>query len=273
LLADTRSDDNPGVTNEAPDYAFPHAADLEARRLALFQERLDPLSIRRIERIGLGVGARCLEVGGGHGSMTQWLCDRVGAEGHVTATDLQIGALSAISAPNLSVVRHDVRSDDFPPGSFDFVHARAVLMHVDRTMPILERMVSWLAPGGWLLLEEPDFGMWEGDLDPVWSAHPRAWHEAFPNGSTFQGRALLRQIRRLGLEEIGADAELDVVAPGTPLAEFYQLSMAALERPCVDAGTMTAPEARALTERPAQPDFLACGFAHIGVWGRRPATA
>jgi SAM-dependent methyltransferase len=258
------------VSDKASDYAFPHAAADESQRLRLFEQRLDPLSIRRIERLGLQSGARCLEVGGGLGSMARWLCERVGADGHVTATDLQTDHLSAIAEPNLTVVAHDLRSDDFPEGSFDFVHVRAVLMHVERRMSILHRMVSWLVPCGWLLLEEPDFGMWEGDLDPLWSAHPQAWHEAFPQGSLFQGRALLRQIRRLDLDEVGADAELDIVAPGTPLAEFYQLSLAALEQRCVDAGILTEADARAMIDRPAQPDFLACGFAHIGVWGRRP---
>ncbi|HZC73173.1 MAG TPA: methyltransferase domain-containing protein [Jatrophihabitans sp.] len=197
------------------------------------------------------------------------MSDRIG---HVTATDVQTDHLSALSAPNLSVVTHDVRTDGFPEQSFDFVHARAVLMHVAGRMSIIKRMVSWLVPGGWLLLEEPDFGMWDGDLDPMWSLHPRAWHEAFPPGSMSQGRALLRQIRQVELDDVGADAELDIVAPGTPLAEFYQLSLAALERSSVDGGIMTDTDARALTNRPAQPDFLACGFAYIGVWGRRPPS-
>jgi hypothetical protein len=143
-------------------------------------------------------------------------------------------------------------------------------MHVDRRMSILKRMVSWLVPGGWLLLEEPDFGMWDGDLDPLWSVHPRAWHEAFPHGSIFQGRALLRQIHQFDLTEVGADAELDIVAPRTPLAEFYQLSLTALEQRCRDAGIMTEAVAHALIDRLTQQDFLACGFAHVGVWGRRP---
>jgi hypothetical protein len=33
---------------------------------------------------------------------------------------------------------------------------------------------------------------------------------------------------------------------------------------------MTAGEAARLAARPADPDFLACGFAFIGAWGRRP---
>ena len=47
------------VIVEAPDYAFPHAADDESRRLELFQHRLDPLTIRRIERLAVGPGAAC----------------------------------------------------------------------------------------------------------------------------------------------------------------------------------------------------------------------
>jgi SAM-dependent methyltransferase len=260
------------MTESAPDYAFPHVAADESRRLQLFEQRLDPLTIRRIERLGLTPGARCLEVGGGHGSMTRWLCEFVGSTGHVTVTDLQTDFVSALAMPNLTVLRHDLRTDDFPVGSFDFVHARAVLMHVDQRMAILNRMVSWLAPGGWILIEEPDFGMWESDLDPSWSAHPRAWHEAFPHGSMSQGRALLRQIRRLGLDDVSADAELDIVAPGTPAAEFYQLSMAAMQQRCVDAGILTSSEATALTSRPTDPDFLGCGFAYIGAWGHTQRT-
>jgi ubiquinone/menaquinone biosynthesis C-methylase UbiE len=66
--------------SEAPDYAFPHAADDEARRLELSQQRLDPLTIRRLERLGIGRDARCLEIGGGRGSITRWLAERVGPE-------------------------------------------------------------------------------------------------------------------------------------------------------------------------------------------------
>ena len=142
-------------------------------------------------------------------------------------------------------------------------------MHIPGRMATLRRMASWLAPGGWLVAEEPDFGMWLADLDPGWAAHPAAWHEAFPNGSLSQGRALLRQIHRLGLADINADAELDIVRPGTALAEFYRLSIQALCQSLISAGLLTAAEAARLTARLAQPDFTGCGFAHIGAWGRR----
>jgi hypothetical protein len=140
-------------------------------------------------------------------------------------------------------------------------------------MAAKQRVASWLAPDGWLLVEEPDFGMWLADLDHVWAAHPAAWHEAFPSGSLSQGRALLRQIHRLGLADIGADAEPDVVLPGTSLAEFYQSSIATLSQSLISSGVLTAAETARLTARLAEADFMGCGFAHIGAWGRRKDTS
>jgi ubiquinone/menaquinone biosynthesis C-methylase UbiE len=254
---------------EAPDYAFPHSDANESRRLELFEQRLDPVTRRRLDHLGIGHGLRCLEIGGGRGSITRWLAGVAGPQGKVVATDLQVDFLEAINEPSVEIVRHDIRTDTFPEESFDLVHTRAVLMHVPDDPEVLDRMVSWLAPGGWLLLEEPDFGMWMADPDPVWSSHPLAWNQTFPNGCLSRGRSLIKQISHLGLVDVGADSELDIIQPGTPLAEFYQLSLAAIGPAAVQAGALTPKEAADLIDRPAESDFL-CGFAYIGVWGRRP---
>jgi 2-polyprenyl-3-methyl-5-hydroxy-6-metoxy-1,4-benzoquinol methylase len=252
-------------------YPFPHTHADERRRLELLAQHLDPITIRRIGRLALARNASCLEVGAGQGSIARWLCKYVGQEGRVTATDLETDFLKELSLPNLEVLRHDITTDELPVSSFDFIHARAVLMHIGQRMATLRRMVSWLAPGGWLLVEDLDFGMWEGDYDPIWSAHPRAVHQAFPNGSLSQGRALLRQVHQLDLSDVGADAEVDIVQPGTTQAELYRLSMAATAQPVVVAGVLTAAEAAKLVTRLDEPDFLGCGFVFIGAWGRRSA--
>jgi 2-polyprenyl-3-methyl-5-hydroxy-6-metoxy-1,4-benzoquinol methylase len=258
--------------DEASHYAFPHSAADEARRLELFEQRLDPLTIRRIEGLGIGSGASCLEIGGGRGSMTRWLAGRVGPEGRVTATDVEIGFLNEIDASNVEILQHDLRSETFPERSFDLVHARAVLMHIRTDRELLWRIVSWLKPGGWLLLEEPDFGMWQADADPVWAMHPKAVQKAFPNMSLSRGRFLLREIPQLGLVDVGADAEADIIVPGTPLAEMHTLSLKAVGPRQVASGALTREQATAIAQRPTQDDFLGCGFVHIGVWGRRPIT-
>lgn len=99
----------------APEYAFPHADAREDRRLELFEQRLDPLARRRIERLGIAEGARCLEVAGGRGSIARWLYELVGPSGHVTATDAQTGFLAALTRPNLTVLRHDVQTMSLLP--------------------------------------------------------------------------------------------------------------------------------------------------------------
>jgi SAM-dependent methyltransferase len=260
------------TVSQAPDYAFPHSADDESRRLQLLEQRLDPLTKRRLQRLGVGRGARCLEIGGGRGSITRWLSDVVGPTGRVIATDLQLGFLTGIDASNVEVLRHDIRTDTFPLSSFDLIHTRALLMHISPSMDLLRRIVTWLAPSGWLVLEEPDFGMWIADADPIWSAAPQTSQLAFPSMALAQGRSLLRQVHELGLTDIGADAETDIIQAGTDLAEFYRLSQAALALPRVEAGALSPEQARVLIDRPGDDDFLACGFVHIGVWGRRPPT-
>ena len=258
--------------DEAPDYAFPHSADDESRRLELFEERLDPLTRRRIEQLSIGPGARCLEIGGGRGSIARWLSERVGPEGHVTVTDLQLGFLEALDASNVEVLRHDVRTDTFPEGTFDLVHARAVLMHVPDDLETLRRMASWLR-AEWLAVAR------RAGLRHV--ARRRRSRLGGPSGrlaSHVPGRlACARPFTpeadpQLDLVDVGADAEVDVIEAGTSLAEFYRLSMVAIGPPAVEAGALTAAQAAALAERPAQPDFLDFGFVHVGVRGRRPAA-
>ena len=65
------------AVSEAPGYAFPHSAADESRRLELLEQRLDPLTKQRIQRLGVGESARCLEIGGGAdrspGGCPMWL--------------------------------------------------------------------------------------------------------------------------------------------------------------------------------------------------------
>jgi hypothetical protein len=47
-------------------------------------------------------------------------------------------------------------------------------------------------------------------------------------------------------------------------------SIAAMAGPLISSGVMTAAEEARLEARLDDPDFLGCGFAFIGAWGRRP---
>ncbi len=95
-------------------YSLDNALAESRQRLALLQASLDPGSIRHLEALGVGDGWKCAEVGDGAGSMTQWLCRRVGCTGYVLATDVDTRFLDELEHPNLEVGRHDITAEPLP---------------------------------------------------------------------------------------------------------------------------------------------------------------
>ena len=93
-------------------YQFDHKWEAERARLAALEQAFDPWSIRTIRATDPQPGWRCLEVGGGGGSMAAWLCDLVGGSGSVVATDLETKFLETISAENLEIREHDIATDE-----------------------------------------------------------------------------------------------------------------------------------------------------------------
>src|SRR5947208_12241052 len=137
-------------------YIYDPTTEQERERLGALESVLDPGTIRVFETIGVSKTWRCLEVGGGGGSVTRWLCERVGPEGHVVATDLNTRFLEEIEAPNLEVRRHDVVAEPLDENTFDLVHSRDVLEHIPEREAVLDKMVAAVKPGGWLVAEDVD---------------------------------------------------------------------------------------------------------------------
>jgi 2-polyprenyl-3-methyl-5-hydroxy-6-metoxy-1,4-benzoquinol methylase len=126
----------------------------ERERLALQEAWLDPWSTQQLEALGVGKGWSCLEVGAGGGSIAEWLCARVGAEGLVLATDIDTRFVDTLRQPGLEVLQHDISVDDLPPGRFDLVHARLLLSHLGSRDVVMTKLIRALKPGGWLLVED-----------------------------------------------------------------------------------------------------------------------
>lgn len=249
-------------------YVFGRRRERERRRLELFELLRDPASTRRLEQTGVGAGWRCLEVGAGRGSIARWLARRIGPDGSVLAIDLEPELLDDVNEPRLEVRGADVREIELQPRSFDLIHARAVLEHMPHRAPALTRMVSWLAPGGWLVVEEDD---WLGRTvgDPSWSALMDAYDRATPSIDGACGRELVHELAAAGLEVIDADADLDAIAGGTAVADWYRETYLAL-RDAVRrvAGTAGRVEIDRQLARLDDPAFRALGFIWIGVTAR-----
>ena len=82
----------------------------------------------------------------------------MGSTGRVVAVDLDPRFLDGHGRANLDVRKHDILTDPLEEAAFDLAHARAVLEHIPDRQRALERMISAVRPGGWLVLEAVDFG-------------------------------------------------------------------------------------------------------------------
>jgi SAM-dependent methyltransferase len=133
-------------------HAFDTSWEGERARLARIESWLDPHSIRVFEERGVQPGSRCLDVGAGGGSLTQWLCDRVGPRGSVVAVDADTRFVEKLGAPNLEVWRANVVEEPLPEREFDLVHTRFLLQHLPERERVLEKLARVLKPGGLLIV-------------------------------------------------------------------------------------------------------------------------
>jgi SAM-dependent methyltransferase len=135
-------------------YVFDNAAPQERARLAALADVHDEGTIRHLLARGVADGWKCLEIGGGLGTITRWLSDRVGPQGHVLTTDIDTRFLATIGRANVEVRRHDIIVDRLPEATFDLAYARLVLEHLSDPDLALDRMVGAVRPGGWLIVED-----------------------------------------------------------------------------------------------------------------------
>ena len=192
-------------------YMFDQTREGERRRLELLERARDPGSVRRLERTGVGAGWRCLEIGAGRGSIARWLARRSGPDGSVLAIDLEPELLSDIDEPNIEVRGADVLEIELPEGAFDLIHTRAVLLHVPDRARAIARMASWLAPGGWLAVEEVDW-LGRAVADSGWSRCLDAYERGTPPMDWFCGRELVHELAAAGLDVVDADGDVDAIA-------------------------------------------------------------
>jgi ubiquinone/menaquinone biosynthesis C-methylase UbiE len=256
-------------------YQFEHSWPHERERLAALERGGDPSTIACLTSIGVEEGWRCLEIGAGGGSIVRWLCDRVGAHGSVVATDLETGFLSELTAANLQVRRHDIRSGPPEENAFDLVFARKVLEHIPEHRIALQNMVRAAKPHGWVLVED-------GDLLSVFAAVAsdigfirRAYH-AFvqtmaaagyqPHLGTHLGAHLLDA----GLEDIQIRGRAGEWTGSGDQPSVFLRTFEKIRDRVVAEGRLSAEEADRLLTEIKSPSFRAVTAIHFAAWGRKP---
>jgi SAM-dependent methyltransferase len=256
------------------DNAWIHARE----RLRLLEEWLDPGSVRHLDALGVGEGWRCLEIGAGGGSITEWLCRRVGPNGYVLATDIDTRFLDALDFPNLEVHRHNILTDPLPEEGFGLVYARAVLEHLPDRDVVLGRLVSVIKPGGWLLIEDADYSSWVPDprFHPAdrYARYSAAAFQALVSAGwdRFYPRRLFRDAGAAGLVDVDAEGRVSVLRSGNTVARFWQLTFTQVRERTVSAGLLTPAEMDDFLALHDDEDFSCLGPVVLAVWGRKAGS-
>jgi SAM-dependent methyltransferase len=249
------------------------AARREYERLRALGRWRDPATIAALEATGIGPGWRCLEVGAGAGTISAWMAERVGPDGSVLSTDVDL-RFHGEPVGNTEVRRHDITRDPLPEGELDLVHARAVLQHVAERELAIERMIAALKPGGWIIVEEGDMRAFEAQPlpDPLGALHrlmvvasaQQAYRE--PNFGT----RLLRIFQEHGLVEVEARGFVETMRGGEDSGEWWLLAVEHVRDRIVDAGVFTPEDFDAALATARAPGFLMLGPTSIQVRGRTP---
>ena len=262
--------------NKPIEYVFDNSGEMAEARYSELSTLYDAQTMRHIEQLGIEEGWSCLEVGGGGGSIAAWLCTQVGPTGQVLATDIEPHFLEALPFSNLEVRRHDIRYEGLPERQFDLAHARLVLMHLPGRELALQRMVASLKPGGWIVVEEFD----NLSILPNSTANPgeeelkviRAGLRVLTaRGVELRyGRWLPRQLRNLGLVNVGAEASASVWQGDSPGTRLYKLAFEELADPILRSGLISEAEFETDMRRLDELDFLMPSPMMWTAWGQVP---
>jgi len=253
-------------------YVMDHHQEGERARLELMSRLLDPMHRRHLEALGVGPGARTLEVGCGNGSVSAWLAGRIAPGGRAVAVDLDLSLCDA-QAPGLEFRQGDIVAAPVGPADFDLVTARAVLHHVTDPAAAVENLVASLRPdGAYLLLIEPDFL-------PVGIAEPPEVH-AFWQGwlawsreegiDYFIGRKLPAMLADLGLEDIEATAQTALYNGGSLWARYWTRTIGELRPRLEDSGHLDRRLIDTFLAHCDEPDWWTQTIAFTAVSGRTP---
>jgi ubiquinone/menaquinone biosynthesis C-methylase UbiE len=259
-------------------YVFDNTEEYAKVRYHDLSALYDAKTVRHLEQLGIERGWSCLEVGGGGGSIASWMCERVGDQGRVLATDIEPCFLRKLLFNNLEVRRHDIRVEGLPELQFDLAHTRLVLHHLPGRELALRRILASLKPGGWMVVEEfdflsalpnPDLILGEKDLPIL-----RACYQALTARGVdlVYGRRLPQSLRANGLVNVGAEATLSLWKGQSPGTRLFRISLEELADSILRSGLISEAEFEADMKRLDQQDFLMPSPMMWTAWGQVPES-
>ncbi len=269
-----------GKTGSYPISASNHR---EIERLARQSEVWAPDAQVMFDRLGVGAGWRCLDLGCGPEGITRMLSERVGGTGRVTGLEYndEFVQFARANAPdNVDIVQGDAWKTGLPDASFDLVHTRFLASTSGRVEELIAESARLLRPGGWLAMQEalpggvgcfPPHPAWDrviGVLKSLFPAIDSDYPAACRHVSLMEER---------GLTEVSFRPCVYGCRGGELWHDWLPETAVSARQSILDAGLIDAVEfddrIADLRAHLSKPDTLFVSFTLVQVWGRRPKEA
>jgi hypothetical protein len=156
--------------------------------------------------------------------------------------------------------------------AFDLLHARALVEHLPDREKVLERLVTWVRPGGWLVVEDCDwttrFPVSPAPVfEKVLTVALDFLHTAFAYDPAC-GRAMPTLLSDQGLVDIGCEARSRLTPGDSAEAQFWIHSLDRMRKALIAAGLVTEAEMTAAMTVHQDPSFMTMAPTLVSVWGR-----
>ena len=255
-----------------------------AYRLGILHDLYGPGTRRVLLEAGLRRGMRVADLGCGVGMVTALLAELVGPTGHVVGIDSSGAQLAQArerlntDGAHIQFVEASATATGLPPGSFDLVYCRFLLIHLPEPELALREMFALLKPDGILVCEDGDLTASGSEPPSALDAFADLWGRLGPRrGLDYTlGRRLYQMVLAAGYPTPGITFNQPVVARGE-LKRFLELSVAEAGPAFICAGLITSRELhRTLVEmrRLARDESVLAVMPRMNqVWARKPALS
>ena len=191
------------------------------------------------------------------------------------AVDMNPRFLQVKDSSNIDVLQADIREVDLGQDRFDLIHGRYVLLHIHDYKSVLEKCRKMLKPGGWLVLEEPDFSA----ARPVHGPESACRAVERVNSAIRQmytrmgidhamGLSLPVALQGLGFHDFRVDNDAPLARGGSGIARMMRMSAEQLRDKYVATGAATPEDVDAYCQFAENRETWAIYYATIGMVAR-----
>ncbi len=259
-------------------YVITNYDETERRRLEALAALLDPFTFQQLQQIGIQPGWRCIEIGAGLGTVSQWMAEQLGGEGEVICTDLQTDFILDIDHPLIRSEKLDITQPLSGSDQFDLAVVRATHHHIPDRDAAARNLVKAVRPGGHLLYVEPDLHPAFCDDHPVWK---RFWQALFQWGERldidyYTGRRVPAQLASIGMDIVSVRGET-VLFNGSEASnvarDLYCMTLDVVLPHLLEKGFLSRSDGDEVYSLLDNPEVWLMSFCFFATHARKPAGA